>query len=210
MTSEIEREAEALCVRLLQATGILMQFPSEPRRPTAMANELRSALLDFARAIVAEVKAPQTPAAEPAIGGNVTCTDADLALAVMTATGLASASPTSERTILARALLRLRGERDAYRALLAADYALKRAFYHAPESRQDALLDERSRARQAALDEVMRVDGEFAREAMREPERDEGLTLPTLAPDALPTVPGMADADARLRAEMVERGKTAG
>lgn len=34
--------------------------------------------------------------------------------------------------------------------------------------------------------------------------------LPTVAPAALPTVPGMADADALLRAAMAERGKTAG
>lgn len=34
--------------------------------------------------------------------------------------------------------------------------------------------------------------------------------FPTIAPDALPTAPGMADADALLRAAMAERGKTAG
>jgi hypothetical protein len=34
--------------------------------------------------------------------------------------------------------------------------------------------------------------------------------FPTVATDALPTVAGMADADALLRAEMAERGKTAG
>ena len=64
---------------------------------------------------------------------------------------------------------------DATDARLAADYALKRAFYHAPDSAQDALLDERSRARATALAEVLRVDRECAEQAMRPPEDDARL-----------------------------------
>ena len=223
-----------------------------PDRDKVRRRVLGEALTDFARAIVDEVRAPAEPSEmaatvlrhepridpaqareagavlERALADDVQCTDEELATALLAARGLASASPTGDGTLIARALLRMRAERRsdsqrlaAYRALLAADYAIMRAFYHAPGGTQDALLDERSRARAAALAEVQRVDREFAERAMMPPEDDPALAPGAvqsydvgmwqdeasrkIADGALPTVPGMAESDARLRAEMATR-----
>ena len=114
-----------------------------PDRDKVRRRVLGEALADFARAIVDEARAGH---ARQGDAPDAQCTDEELATALLAAQGLASASPSGERTLLARALLRMKAERDA------------------------------------------------------------GLQLPTLAPDALPTLPGMAESDARLRAEMAAKG----
>ena len=211
MASNVQDAGKALAANVLIATGNAMDMDGKPLRQETRMALLRTALADFARAIVDEVRAGSHARQDDV--PDVQCTDEELATALLAAQGLASASPAGDRTLIARALLRMRAERRsdsqrlaAYRALLAADYALKRAFCHAPDGRQDALLDERSQARAEALAEALRVDREFAERAMCPPEDDAELQPPTLAPDALPTVPGMAESDAQMRAEMAVKG----
>ena len=180
MASNVQDAGKALAANVLIATGNAMDMDGKPLRQETRMALLRTALADFARAIVDEVRAGSHARQDDV--PDVQCTDEELATALLAAQGLASASPAGDRTLLARALLKVKAERDAdgqrlaaYRALLAADYAFKRAFYHAPDSAQDALLDERSRARATALAEVLRVDRECAEQAMRPPEDDARL-----------------------------------